>query len=383
MAIGTLGITPVYPNIARSLGLKADSFGALIGISTLVAGVLQIPMGFVADRFPLKYLCAVGLIASAAAPAIWGLSPNYAVYAIGLVFMGICIVCLQAGFHTAVAKAFSVFRRSTALSMLWVASSVGSIASLLIFGQLGGRFGWRPVALGVCWMPLLAMPLVLRMQDGSSGHATRSVAQICRDSLAFLRRRRALALSGLMLLAAGVSAATQFLIPFVLRVHAVGAGTTGLLLVPYIVGGLVGSPFMGALADRLGPARPMGWGAALGGAAMAAVAWTGLDPIVLVVSFFVLGVLANGGGAVLISSAADLASSIEGVGIGSALGICRLAQSVGSAFSPSLIGYTFLAAGATVAELVLAGVLGISAAMAFVILVKLRPAAAPAPVPTV
>jgi nitrate/nitrite transporter NarK len=70
MVVGTLGITPVYPDIARDLGLKADAFGAVLGIATLVAGTLQIPMGLLADRFRVKYLAAVGLVAATTAPAV-------------------------------------------------------------------------------------------------------------------------------------------------------------------------------------------------------------------------------------------------------------------------------------------------------------------------
>ena len=375
MAVVTLGITPVYPNIAHSLGLKTDSFGALLGISTLVAGLLQIPMGFVSDRFRLKYLCVVGLLAAAAAPAIWGLSPNYQIYAIGLVAMGISIVCLQAGFHTALAKAFRASGRSTALSTLWVATSIGSVASLLIFGQLGGRYGWRPVTLTVCWVPLLALPFVLRMPDVTAGEERRSLRHIGQDSLAFLRHRRALALSGVMMLTAGAATATLFLFPFVLRQHSYGAGATALLLVPYIVGGLLGSPLMGALADRFGPARPVACAAGVGGAALAVIVWAGPHPGILVVSFFLLGILANGGQAVLLSSTAELASRLGAVAVGSAMGICRLAQSIGPAVSPSIIGFLFLTAGEKAPELVLAAVLGISAVLGFVILSKLRPVA--------
>ena len=55
MVVGTFGITPVHPDIARDLGFKADAFGAVLGIATVVAGTLQIPIGLLADRFRVKY----------------------------------------------------------------------------------------------------------------------------------------------------------------------------------------------------------------------------------------------------------------------------------------------------------------------------------------
>ena len=372
MAVGTLGISPVYPDIARDLGLKADAFGAVLGIATLVAGLLQIPMGLLADRYRVKYIAAVGLMAAAAAPVVWSLAPNYRVYAIGMVAMGICIVCLQAGFHTAIAKAFRDRGRASAMSTLFVASSLGSVASLLLFGEIGGRVGWRPVALGISWLPLLALPLVLTMPDVAAGDVKKTLSEIVRDSSRYLLHGRAIALSGLMILTAATAFGTQFLIPFVLRGHSYGAGATGLLLIPFIIGGLVGAPLMGALTDRLGAARPVAVGMFCGAFALTVLAWSGPQPPILVVCFLILGTLANGGQAVLLSSAAEAASRLTDVGTGSALGITRLAQSFGPAISPTIIGFLFLRTGGTTTELVLAAVLATAGFMAIGVLAGLR-----------
>jgi len=373
MAVGILGITPVYPDIARDLGLKADSFGALLGIATLTAGVLQIPMGVLADRFRVKYIAVVGLVACATAPAIWALAPNFRIYALGQVAAGITIVCLQAGFHTAVAKAFRPSARAAAMSTMFVATSVGSVASLLLFGEVGGRIGWRAVALGVCWLPLLAIPVVLAMPHVSAGHAEKTIRQIGSDAVTFLLHGRAIALAGLMTLTAGSAMAVQFLIPFVLRGHSYGAGATGLLLIPFIIGGIVGSPLMGGLSDRLGPARPVAIGMTCGALALGALAALGPEPPVLIGCFLVLGTLANGGQAVLLSSTADLASTLPDVGTGSAMGITRLSMSFGPAISPTVTGWLFLRTGGTVTELLLAGVFLTAGLTAYTILRVLRP----------
>jgi predicted MFS family arabinose efflux permease len=373
MAVGTLGLTPVYPDIARSLELKTDSFGAILGIATLVAGVLQVPMGLLADRYPVKYLGVAGLLAAGAAPAIWSLSPTYQVYALGQVAMGISIVCLQASFHTALAITFPGSGRNTAMSMLFVGSSLGSVISLVLFGQLGDHLGWRAVALGICWLPLAALPLTLAIPNLRPIGARRTLAQIGHDSARYLLHGRAAALFGLMSLIAGSAYATQFVIPFVLRGHAYGAGTTGLLLMPYILGGLIGSLLLGALADHLGPTRPLAIGATGGALALVALAVVGPHPLLLIGCFFVLGTLANGGQAVLLSAAAQLASQRPGVGAGSALGVIRLAQSLGPAVSPTIIGIVFLASGGGAAELTLATAFALAAALAAPILGRPRP----------
>jgi FSR family fosmidomycin resistance protein-like MFS transporter len=368
MAVGVLGISPVYPDIARDLGLRADSFGAVLGISTLVAGILQIPVGLLSDRVKLKYLAAVGLVAAAAAPAIWSVSPNYRIYAIGMFSMGICIVCLQASFHTAVAKTFRASGRGAAMSLLFVASSLGGVVSLILFGVVGGHVGWRPVALGVAVLPLFALPFVARMPDVAAGDEQRSMGEIIRSSGGYLLHGRAVALSGLMVLTAAAALATQFMIPFVLRGHSYGASATGILLIPYIVGGIFGAPLMGRMSDRYGAARPIAIGMGVGAAALGVLALAGPQIALLVACFLVLGTLANGGQAVLLASAADLAGRLGSVGAGSALGITRLAQSLGPAVSPTIVGFLLLGAGDRATEVVIGAVFVVCALGALAIL---------------
>ena len=324
IAICTLGLSPVYPNIAHDLGLTPSEFGLLLGLYTLVSGVLQIPLGAVADRVDLRRIIVVGLIMSTAAPILWATAPNFWFYAIGQVSMGVAIVCLQAGCHTALAKAYPLSKRSAALSGLWVASSAGQAASLILFGVAGGHFGWRVVALSVCWLPLLALPLVGTMPEVAAPDVKKSIRAVAIESRRYFRNARAIAVAGIAALIAGASIAVQFLIPFMLRAHSYGPAATGLLLIPLIVGGIVGSPAVGWLADRFGATRCLVTCFAIGTASLLLMAGTGAELFVLGVCLFILGVLTNGSQAVMIGLTADLANQIGGIGTGAALGVTRL-----------------------------------------------------------
>ena len=353
IGICTLGLSPVYPNIAHDLGLTPSEFGLLLGLYTLVSGVLQIPLGAVADRVDLRRIIVVGLVMATAAPILWATAPNFWFYAIGQVSMGVAIVCLQAGCHTALAKAYPVSKRSAALSGLWVASSGGQAASLLLFGLAGGHFGWRAVALAVCWLPLLALPLVSTMPEVAAPDIKKSIKAVAIESRRYFRNARAIAVAGIAALIAGAAIATQFLIPFMLRAHHYGPGATGLLLIPLIVGGIVGSPAVGTLADRFGATRCLVVCFAVGAAALAVIAATGGELIFLAGCLFVLGVLTNGSQAVMIELTADLANQIGGIGTGAALGVTRLAQSLGPVVAPAITGFLFLQVGSGLTLLVI------------------------------
>ncbi len=353
IAICTLGLSPVYPNIAHDLGLTPSEFGLLLGLYTLVSGVLQIPLGAVADRVDLRRIIVVGLIMSTAAPILWATAPNFWFYAIGQVSMGVAIVCLQAGCHTALAKAYPLSKRSAALSGLWVASSAGQAASLILFGVAGGHFGWRVVALSVCWLPLLALPLVGTMPEVAAPDVKKSIRAVAIESRRYFRNARAIAVAGIAALIAGASIAVQFLIPFMLRAHSYGPAATGLLLIPLIVGGIVGSPAVGWLADRFGATRCLVTCFAIGTASLLLMAGTGAELFVLGVCLFILGVLTNGSQAVMIGLTADLANQIGGIGTGAALGVTRLAQCLGPVVAPAITGYLFLKVGSSATLLVI------------------------------
>ncbi len=72
--------------------------------------------------------------------------------------------------------------------------------------------------------------------------------------------------------------------------------------------------------------------------------------------------------------AAELASRLDSVGAGSALGITRLAQSLGPAISPTIVGLLLLRGGDTVTELVIAGVFVVCAILGITVLTALSPA---------
>jgi MFS family permease len=134
---------------------------------------------------------------------------------------------------------------------------------------------------------------------------------------------------------------------------------------------------MGALADRFGPARPVAAGMFCGALALLVVAAAGPQPPILVGCLAILGALANGTPAVLLSATPDVAAQVVGVGTGSALGITRLALSLGPAVSPTIIGFLFLAVGGTTTELLLACVFATAGALAIAVLTGLRQGRAP------
>src|SRR5260221_12301209 len=54
-------LSPLYPDVARDLGMGADGLGLLMGISPLVSVLFQLPVGIAVDRFGARPAIALGL----------------------------------------------------------------------------------------------------------------------------------------------------------------------------------------------------------------------------------------------------------------------------------------------------------------------------------
>jgi MFS family permease len=126
------------------------------------------------------------------------------------------------------------------------------------------------------------------------------------------------------------------------------------------------------MADRFGPAPVLISGLPLGAFAVAVMAAVGPRPVVLVICLVLIGALSNGGQAITISVTAHYAEFIGGIGTGAALGVTRLAQSLGPAVAPSIVGYLFSHIGAPGAEIAIGSLFMVAAAVALAILPRLK-----------
>ena len=337
------GLTPLYPDIAAALGVRADLLGAMVGLGAAISIACQLPVGVLIDRLGSRPFLTAGLGLMAAATVIRGVSPTSASFALAQALMGLAIPFYAGGSITAVAAAYSAARRGGPLGYIQSGTSLGQVVAFLVVGALAPLATWRQVSVGMALLPLAVVWLALTVPDPIP-RRRRSLIAGTVESLRFLRRPGPAAIA---LVAAGAltaGSAALYVLPFALRGESLDARAASLLLLPYLLGAVVGAPLAGRAADRFGYRLTLAVLLPLGAAAAWTVALSGPRPELVVPTYLALGVAAMSIPALAAGLAARWAE-VGGVATGAALGGVRLAQSTGPALGPTVGGLVYVHAG--------------------------------------
>jgi predicted MFS family arabinose efflux permease len=178
-------------------------------------------------------------------------------------------------------------------------------------------------------------------------------------SLAALRFLAIPAATALALVAAvdlGSGFTASYLLPFIAHVHGYGETATSLLLLPAVVGSVVGAPLVGRWADRAGNRVPLLVSLGVASASLAAFGVLGFSVPAVIVCFALASAGVSSVLSITAAGVAEIAGSL-GVGTGAALGGLRVGQQLGPALGPALGGAVYVQAGAPAAYLGLAAAL--------------------------
>ena len=337
------GLTPLYPDIAAALAVRADVLGALVGLGAAISIACQLPVGVLIDRLGSRLFLVAGLTLMAAATLVRGASPNPGSFALAQALMGLAIPFYAGGSITAVAAAYSAARRAAPLGYIQSGTSLGQVVAFLAAGALAPLTTGREISFGMALLPLVVLPLAVTVPDPIP-RARRSLIAGSAESLRFLGRPGPAAAALVAASALTAGSAALYVLPFALRGEALDARAASLLLLPYLLGAVVGAPLAGRAAGRFGYGATLVVLLPLGAAAAWIVALSGPRPALVVPTYLALGAAAMSIPALTAGLAAHWAE-VGGVATGAALGGVRLAQSTGPALGPTLGGLVYVHAG--------------------------------------
>jgi ACS family D-galactonate transporter-like MFS transporter len=153
------------PLLKGELGLSATQLGVLLSAFFWTYACLQIPAGWLVDRFEVKWVFAGGFLIWSAATAVTGVLHSFAALLAVRVVLGMGESAAYPSYSKIIANHFPVERRGFANSVVASGLCFGPSFGMLFGGTLMGRFGWRPffVTLGLAsllwigpwsiWMP--------------------------------------------------------------------------------------------------------------------------------------------------------------------------------------------------------------------------------------
>jgi MFS transporter, ACS family, D-galactonate transporter len=183
-----LGLSVLINYIDRSnLSIAADLIKGELRITDLQLGALlsaffwtyafmQIPSGWLVDRFDVKWVFAGGFFAWSMATAVTGILHGFAALVLIRVILGIGESVAFPAYSKILCNHFSESKRGSANGAVIAGLALGPAVGMLVGGTVVARFGWRPFFLvlglgSLLWLvPWLAwMPRRIRGPETATG----------------------------------------------------------------------------------------------------------------------------------------------------------------------------------------------------------------------
>jgi sugar phosphate permease len=142
-SVTLFGIAIFLPEIRKDLGLSFTQGGALSAASLLTYALMQIPAGFLADRFGYKRIFFTGALATTVLCLTFGFISNYWQGITVQAFSGFSCALLFAPGLALVASWFSSERRATAMSLSSAGLFLGQVLISWLGPQLAVGSSWR------------------------------------------------------------------------------------------------------------------------------------------------------------------------------------------------------------------------------------------------
>jgi MFS transporter, ACS family, D-galactonate transporter len=153
------------PLLQHELGISYSQLGVLLSAFFWTYGLMQMPAGWLVDRFDVKWVFAAGFFVWSAATAVTGTLHGFAALIVIRVILGLGESIVFPSCSKILSTHFAEKRRGFANAILMAGLSLGPALGILIGGVVIARFGWRPffVTLGLAsllwlvpwlaWMP--------------------------------------------------------------------------------------------------------------------------------------------------------------------------------------------------------------------------------------
>jgi ACS family D-galactonate transporter-like MFS transporter len=137
------GIALFLPLIRTDLGLSFAQAGTLAAASNLTYALMQVPSGFLADRFSPRTLFVIGLVGTNVLAAMFAVLTSYEILLVNQALSGFFRALVFAPGLLLISEQFPSDRRATAMG-LYVA---GGFSSNILLSSVGpllvGPLGWR------------------------------------------------------------------------------------------------------------------------------------------------------------------------------------------------------------------------------------------------
>src|SRR5271155_783177 len=168
------------PHVQDELGRSNWQRGKLLSVFFWTYGCMQIPAGWLVDRFEVKWVFAAGFFVWSAATGITGILHGFAAWIIVRVILGIGESIAFPAYSKILGSGyFTESRRGFGNAAIMAGLSLGPAVGMLVGGTMVGRFGWRPFFLVLGLASLLwLIPWLAWMPTGTTSAAPASAYKV-------------------------------------------------------------------------------------------------------------------------------------------------------------------------------------------------------------
>ncbi|HEY3918357.1 MAG TPA: MFS transporter [Stellaceae bacterium] len=185
-----LMLSPLFLYARMEYGVSYEQLGIAIAVFGFCSAALQVPAGFIVDRFGSSALLIAGLALSGTGVAIVGLIPAYWALILGYAVMGVANTVYHPADYAILSHGVSTPRMAHAYSIHTFLGMAGQAAAPTFMLAMAGLFGWRSGYLAIAVMSYAVAILLLVQKDALSDRhlsrpeedARKQTATIARES---------------------------------------------------------------------------------------------------------------------------------------------------------------------------------------------------------
>ncbi|HYF78790.1 MAG TPA: MFS transporter [Symbiobacteriaceae bacterium] len=170
-------IPPLYPVIARDLGVAEAALGLVTAVSILLSAVAAVAFGYLGDRMNRKRLLLWGTVIWAGGVVMTGIAGTYAALFAWQVVTAIGLGCLASVGFSVISDFIAPRWRGLVMSLWGLSQGIGTLAGGVIAGLLGSGNWQRPFfVMGVLGLGFAV--LYLLCYDPPRGRAEPELAKV-------------------------------------------------------------------------------------------------------------------------------------------------------------------------------------------------------------